>query len=100
MAKKQKYRISLLLLYFMMGLDIVNKQKINAWFIQVKSNETVQRLLNHLDRSNDQEQQEIHNLADISIDQQQYEQLADLEFQSSGNATLNVNNSQATLDSS
>ncbi|PAB00130.1 DNA-entry nuclease [Enterococcus canintestini] len=98
MTKKQKQRLSCFLTILLVGLGLGNKQEINTWFAHLQSDKTVQTVRNPLDSKNEQKQRENHGTATTSIDQQQYDQLAALDFHSGDNAVLNVNNGQSTLD--
>lgn len=95
MTKKQKYLVSYLLAVLFASFGVVSKTQGASWINQVKSHETEQAITGKQDHK---EVSKTNNSSTAPYSQDQYDQLANLDFQSGGNAILNVNNGQSTLN--
>ncbi|WP_416135484.1 DNA/RNA non-specific endonuclease [Enterococcus faecalis] len=95
MTKKQKYLVSYLLAVLFASFGVVSKTEVTSWISQVQSHETEQAITGKQDHK---EVSKTNNSSTAPYSQDQYDQLANLDFQSGGNAILNVNNGQSTLN--
>ncbi|WP_423778843.1 DNA/RNA non-specific endonuclease [Enterococcus faecalis] len=95
MTKKQKYLVSYLLAVLFASFGVVSKTEVTSWISQVQSHETEQAITGKQDHK---EVSKTNNSSTAPYSQYQYDQLANLDFQSGGNAILNVNNGQSTLN--
>ncbi|WP_433960637.1 DNA/RNA non-specific endonuclease [Enterococcus faecalis] len=95
MTKKQKYLVSYLLAVLFASFGVVSKTEVTSWISQVQSHETEQAITGKQDHK---EVSKTNNSSTAPYSQDQYDQLANLDFQSGGNAILNVNNGQSMLN--
>lgn len=95
MTKKQKYLVSYLLAVLFTSFGVVSKTEVTSWISQVQSHETEQAITGKQDHK---EVSKTNNSSTAPYSQDQYDQLANLDFQSGGNAILNVNNGQSMLN--
>lgn len=95
MTKKQKYLVSCLLAILFASFGVVSKTEVTSWISQVQSHETEQAITGKQDHK---EASKTNNSSIAPYSQDQYEQLANLDFQSGGNVILDVNNGQSTLN--
>ncbi|HCT4590644.1 TPA: DNA/RNA non-specific endonuclease [Enterococcus faecalis] len=95
MTKKQKYLVSYLLAVLFASFGLVSKTEVTSWISQVQSHETEQAITGKQDHK---EVSKTNNSSTAPYSQDQYDQLANLDFQSGGNAILNVNNGQSMLN--
>ncbi|NST06244.1 DNA/RNA non-specific endonuclease [Enterococcus faecalis] len=95
MTKKQKYLVSCLLAVLFASFGVVSKTEVTSWINQVQSHKTDQAITGKQDHK---EVSETNNSSTVPYSQDQYDQLANLDFQSGGNVILGVNNGQSTLN--
>lgn len=95
MTKRQKYLVSCLLAILFASFGVVSKTEVTSWISQVQSHETEQAITGKQDHK---EVSKTNNSSTAPYSQDQYDQLAKLDFQSGGNAILNVNNGQSMLN--
>lgn len=95
MTKKQKYLVSYLLAVLFASFGVVSKTEVTSWISQVQSHETEQAIT---DKQDHKEVSKKNNSSTAPYSQDQYDQLVYLDFQSGGNAILNVNNGQSMLN--
>lgn len=95
MTKKQKYVVSCLLVVLFTGFGVVSKTKGISWIDLFQSHKTNQAIT---DKQDHKEVSKTKNSSTVPYSQDQYDQLANLDFQSDGNAILEVNNGQSTLN--
>ena len=82
MTKKQKYLVSYLLAVLFASFGVVSKTQGASWINQVQSHETEQAITGKQDHK---EVSKTNNSSIAPYSQDQYDQLANLDFQSGGN---------------
>lgn len=95
MTKKQKYLVSCLLAVLFACFGVGSKTQGASWINRVQSHKTEQAITGKQDHK---EVSQTNNSSTAPYSQDQYDQLANLDFQSGGNAILDVNNGQSTLN--
>ena len=95
MTKRQKYLVSCLLAILFACFGVGIKTQGASWINRVQSHKTEQAITGKQDHK---EVSKTNNSSTAPYSQDQYDQLANLDFQSGGNAILNVNNGQSMLN--
>lgn len=98
MSKKRKKIFSLIVTVLFLGLGIIKKEEVVPWVDSFFPTDTAQTREQSTSKDIPISSNENHSERPLTYDSQQYDQLAGTDFQSGGNAVLQVNNGRSTLD--